>query len=298
VISQSAGDDLETLLRSNPAELSDVEIEFSDNSVLKSHRCVIWARCSSLRKQMEDLTQSRVTIAGNPRFSRALIKYFYTNNLDAGLIEDDSRTFVEFVQQMAPEHRQNILELLILTKPVTSSRIGQDLNQLVNNELFCDIHLTVDGAKLAAHKSILISRSAYFSALLLGGLKESRMKEIPFTGVSFKSLEMIVRYLYTQDLDPIFSAAGEDEEGAVVPELFSLACQYGIRKLRRDLENILVYNISSDNASSLLLLADRYNALQLRSRCKALFESEKVTIESSEDYIQNKEEIEAILKKF
>eukprot|EP01122_Echinamoeba_exundans_P003272 TRINITY_DN13397_c0_g1_i1.p1 TRINITY_DN13397_c0_g1~~TRINITY_DN13397_c0_g1_i1.p1 ORF type:complete len:1123 (+),score=150.08 TRINITY_DN13397_c0_g1_i1:71-3439(+) len=297
LVSQSAGDDLESLLRSNGVQLSDVEVEFADKSVLQAHRCVLWARCSSLKKQMEDPSQPRVSIAGNPRFARALVKYFYTNVLDANLIEEDSRLFVEFVQQVAPEHRQNILELLILTKPVTPSRIGRDTNQLVNNNLFSDIHLTVDGTRLAAHKSILIARSAYFSALLLGGLKESRMNEIPFEGVSFKSLEMIVKYLYTQDLEPILSAAAENEDAAVVPELFSLACQYGIRKLRRDLENILMYNLSHDNVSSLLRLADRHNALQLRARCVSLFETERNMIVASEDYIQNMEEVESILHK-
>lgn len=231
-------------------------------------------------------------VSGQPVLVRALVKFFYTDSIDKTVEDTAFRQFIGLAEQLCPEHRPKLLELLLLTKAIVPSRMGQDMDALFGKKLLSDVSLVVEGRVLPAHKAILIARSPYFSALFLGGLKESRSNEILLADISFHSLELIVRYLYTKDVSPILAAASDDEEGVLVPEMFSLACQYGVRHLKRDLENILTYNVAVENASSLLVLAERFNAAFLRAKCQALFSAQRALIEKTDDYAANRSDLE------
>ena len=71
------------------------------------------------------------------------------------------------------------------------------LNSLRSCEKLCDVVLVVGRERVAAHRVILASISAYFRAMFTGGMSESEKREIVINGVEPDALRALVDYAYT-----------------------------------------------------------------------------------------------------
>jgi BTB/POZ domain-containing protein 9 len=105
------------------------------------------------------------------------------------------------------------------------------------NENFADIHFIVEGQPIPAHKVVVCARSAYFRAMLMGGLKESRQQSIELHSASREAFLPVLEFLYTKKVD------FEKIEETIV-DVFLLACEYQVRKLKSLLEDVIAYNLS------------------------------------------------------
>lgn len=132
-----------------------------------------------------------------------------------------------------------------------------DMGFLVNNKLYSDIVLVIDGEKLYAHRAILHGRSAYFRAMFESGMIEAQKEEVPLLTEWPASIWLeVLRFIYTDNCN-----INEDN---IMP-LLELADKYNFTKLTSLCESYLASILSEDNAWNLLRLAIERNATQLRT---------------------------------
>jgi hypothetical protein len=87
----------------------------------------------------------------------------------------------------------------------------------------------------------------------------------------------------------------EGDAGAVVIDLFDLACQYNLRGLKQELEHLISYNIAADNVSTLLLMADQHHAFILRSHCASFITQNLAAVQAEEDYTSQEDAVDTLL---
>jgi hypothetical protein len=136
------------------------------------------------------------------------------------------------------------------------STIIEDLRKNVNSALLSDITFIVEGIPVYAHK-ILLLRCTYFHAMLTGEMMESRASEIILPGVKHEVFLALLEYLYTDELDIQLELA---------MDMFQAADQFGVERLKRMCENVILDSICIENAASIFFAADTHNAKNLRER--------------------------------
>jgi hypothetical protein len=127
----------------------------------------------------------------------------------------------------------------------------------------------------------------------MGGLAESRQNEIPLANISYEVFSILLQCLYGAELN--YEQISEEHS---IMDVLEAACQYQIDNLVRDLEDIIGTNLTQENVLSILLEADRHQANRLKKYCLDVISSDEEAIVNSEEYIQNKQILDAILGKF
>lgn len=260
---------------------------------------VISARASKWRQQILDSRDKSLTIevsnVGRALFS-AFLKYLHDDRADFEIGRDDTRTFCKLFDSYAPEHSQRVAASLILTRVNIKSRMSDDMSWAFENDLHSDVNFQIEDQTLGlqtikAHKSILVARSDYFKSLLSGGLLESESDTITINDSDYKSFRMVLYYLYTRNLD----LQGVSE---CISEVFILASKYAITDLRLQLESIFAYNLSPENAVSLLLLGETHNSETLKRTCAEFILAHYEEVGASEDFEQNSELVSCLVESF
>ena len=292
---------LKPIERPNEPGIVNFKVISFDGTVnwLSTSAIVIAARASKWREQIIANGSSAITIeVSNTHwgFFSTFIKFLHDDLADFDVDRDGARLFCKIVETYAPEHSKRVVEALVLTRLNIRSRMADDMAWAFENALHADISIQIfDEAtglqKISAHKSILMARSQYFQSLLSGGLVESTADSITISDAEYQPFRMVLQYLYTQALDM----------GGVadcITEVFILACKYAITDLKLQLESIIAYNLSVENAVSLLLLADSYQAEGLKKTCAKFVASHYEEVLSTEDYEPNAEIVFAFIQPY
>lgn len=114
--------------------------------------------------------------------------------------------------------------------------------------------------KLSAHSFILCLRSPVFSAMLNKNMLEKNTKEIHITDINYNVMKELICYMYTD-------TCSEESIEKYSDELLGAACKYQIIGLENICSNYLVNQLSIDTAVNTLILADLYDAKELKKRC-------------------------------
>jgi hypothetical protein len=117
--------------------------------------------------------------------------------------------------------------------------------------------------------------------------------EIPLANISYEVFSILLQCLYGAELN--YEQISEEHS---IMDVLEAACQYQIDNLVRDLEDIIGTNLTQENVLSILLEADRHQANRLKKYCLDVIASDEEAIVNSEEYIQNKQILDAILGKF
>ena len=144
-----------------------------------------------------------------------------------------------------------------------------------SKEKFCDVTLTTmctqpqEGdclaqAKFYAHRAILTVRSPVFAKMFIHDMQESATSTIKLSDIEPDVLRELLTYIYTSDCPNIKTHAAS---------LLYHAEKYQLVHLKALCERRLSYDLQIDNAAGILLLADAWNAEQLK-RNALLFISE------------------------
>ncbi|XP_030631496.1 kelch-like protein 40a [Chanos chanos] len=114
------------------------------------------------------------------------------------------------------------------------SLLQDGLCDLLENEKFVDCVLKIKDQEFPCHKLVLAASSPYFKAMFLSNLEESKKREIILKDVEPGVMAMILRYLYTSDINlteqnvqDIFMAANMYQ----IPSIFSVCVSYLQQKL-------------------------------------------------------------------
>ena len=263
---------------------------------------VIAARASKWREVILASREPTITIeVTNYPLSAfvSFIRFLHDDLADFEVDRDGARMFCKLVDNVAPEHSKRIVEALVLTRLNIRSRMSEDMTWAFENDLYSDISFKLSDSSsssnavstIKAHKCILMAHSAYFQSLLAGGLAESSKDEITIADADYKPFRIVIQYLYTQALDL-------ESVAECITEVFMLACKYAITDLKQQLESIIAYNLSVENAASLLLLADSYQAEGLKKTCSKFIANHFDQVVSTEDYAPNAELIFNIIQPY
>lgn len=124
--------------------------------------------------------------------------------------------------------------------PVEQPRMYQQtllqdgLCDLLENEKFVDCILKIQDKEFPCHRLVLAASSPFFKAMFLSDLEESKKREIVLKDVEPGVMGMILRYLYTSDINlteqnvqDIFMVANMYQ----IPSIFSVCVSYLKEKL-------------------------------------------------------------------
>ncbi|PWA25128.1 hypothetical protein CCH79_00005100 [Gambusia affinis] len=103
------------------------------------------------------------------------------------------------------------------------------LCDLLDNDKFVDCVLKIQDKEFPCHRLVLAASSPFFKSIFLSELEESKKREIVLKDVDPSVMEMILRYLYTSDIDlteqnvqDIFMVANMYQ----IPSIFSVCLTY------------------------------------------------------------------------
>jgi len=166
------------------------------------------------------------------------------------------------------------LSLEDLTCAVPKSSLVSDLRTFINNEQFSDVTLVIEGHHVSCHK-IMLMRSPYFQAMLLGEMMESTSTVITLHEIRHSVFMIILEYLYTDDVYISVDMA---------LDVLAAADQFCICRLKAMCENKLLESICCENAAFILLQADQHDASVLKSKALKYIVAHFETISKTEGF--------------
>jgi hypothetical protein len=140
---------------------------------------------------------------------------------------------------------------------------------------------------------VICSRSEYFRALCLGGMRESTQQQIEIHDTSSFGFNKLIKYLYTQQL-PIDKKIKKVDEKFV--EMLIVSDKFGCDELKEQLENWIGQHLTIENVSSLFVVSERYNALKLKKQCHKFIQQNYEKVKQTPEYQGIAEEVEKLMK--
>jgi hypothetical protein len=279
----------------NNETLSDMTL-IVKNTQFHLHKAILYARSEFFRQLLEANPQDTVyriqDDSLNLTLFTCLLKYLYSDVITSvnQISEFHYDEFLKICEKYAMEHMQRIKKYLSLKySGILTSNISKDLEKMVHNELFVDVKFKVNSDLIKAHKVVICSRSEYFRALCLGGLRESTQQQIEIHDTSPFLFKKLVEYLYTQRIDI-------DDVADNITEMFIVADKFGCVKLKEHLELVIAQNLTIENVSSLFLVAHRHSASTLKQQCHLFIKQNYQKVKRTREYQKFSKELESLLK--
>lgn len=219
------------------ADITEVKLSISNNEgVLET------------RTFREPATYSK-KIWGTVKFvDRNVIKKKANN-----LCRDDKLTIDVEVNTRKKEKQITVLNLKQL---LPTELLLNDYEQLVDNEEFSDVELTIGDKTLRAHKNILSKRSPVFAAMFKSEMREKQENKVEITDARYEVYLEMLRYIYAERVNGIENIADE---------LLAAADKYCLDGLKIMCEESLSKNVNVDNVIEKLRIAYLYGAETLKA---------------------------------
>ncbi|XP_065216037.1 speckle-type POZ protein B-like [Planococcus citri] len=131
------------------------------------------------------------------------------------------------------------------------------IETLFMDNKFSDITICVKNQEYPAHKNILAARCPYFRKMFNADWKEKNLDSIELKLIDETVFEEVLRYIYSGSLEKVKTMA---------TQLLEAADMFDLEELKLVCEEELLTNLSTKTAVDLLVLADRYNAKNLKAQ--------------------------------
>lgn len=138
--------------------------------------------------------------------------------------------------------------------PDHGKSILQSFDSLRRNDQVCDFTVKADGQEIKVHKAMLTAASDYFRVMFMGNMKESNENVVDLKGITANSLQQIIDFIYTGELELSFHNLTEILNAAShlqVQGALKLCCDY------------LKSKLNFDNAEDILHIADVYSLTEI-----------------------------------
>ena len=277
-------------------------------TTIQAHKIVLYCRSSKFHKLLssDPSADSLRLKVGTVESFQGMIHFLYTDGIsrEPSWLAEHSRKLAILVEEWAPELSPRLLERLLLTRTTLPNIFSSQMLQGYDNGLFSDLTLEVVGTSLATsssgmdistvttripvHKIIITSRSPYFKALCMGGMVESSQSVIRVNDVPIDALRLVIEFLYTYEVP-------YDRCSEHIVDMFLLACRFQVSKLKSILENLLIFNLSVDNVSGLILVAHTQSSKPLLTECAAFIKAHQQELLQQPDYVELADQIQPIL---
>jgi speckle-type POZ protein len=140
---------------------------------------------------------------------------------------------------------------------VPECRLSDDLGNLFDSSQFADVTLACNGREFLCHKAILTSRSQVLAAMFEHDMKERMNNRVEVKDMDPEVMAEMLRFLYTGKATNLENMAAD---------LLAAADKYALDRLKVMCEEALCNNLTVDNVSEVLILADRHSAEQLKAQ--------------------------------
>ena len=149
---------------------------------------------------------------------------------------------------------------------VPECSLASDFGSLLEEGLLSDVTLVnvKSKKKFEAHKVILSIRSPVFRRMFQHEMRENVTNCVEIEDTEDQVLHEMLTFIYTGKAPSIVSMTGSPE---LIQGLFSVAEKYELCRLKEMCADVMCKHLSSSNAVSTLLLADKYSSHALREAC-------------------------------
>lgn len=137
---------------------------------------------------------------------------------------------------------------------VPRGQLLRDLDPNNNLRKLTKVDLVVSGKSMIAHKEILVARSPVFAAMFN---TKKVGKQVKIDDVTCEVFKQLLQYIYTDKAE--FQETTGDG-------LLAAADTYGLDRLKAGCEHALSEYVTRKTAIKTLILADKHNAQQLKTR--------------------------------
>ncbi|XP_065209934.1 speckle-type POZ protein-like [Planococcus citri] len=155
-----------------------------------------------------------------------------------------------------------------------SDNLPKGLERLLHDQTFVDVTFVVDGKKFGALKGILASRSPVFEAMFKHDMQENRSNQVDISDIRPEVFEEFLLFMYT-DKTPNYK---------MVTELFVVADKYQVEGLRVLCEEIILKELSIENAFDLLFFADLHGAERLLTKVAFYIKTNPANLTSTQEW--------------
>ena len=152
----------------------------------------------------------------------------------------------------------------------------KNMDRLRRENQLCDVTIVVGTTRILAHKVVLASSSAYFEAMFTRGMMESREQEIELHGIDSTSLEQLVNFMYTSNIE-----ISEDN----VQNLLPVSNVIQIESVRLACCEFLKNQLAPCNCLGILMFADTHGCLDLLETAKMYALRHFVEVSKTEEFL-------------
>ena len=135
-----------------------------------------------------------------------------------------------------------------------TEQLVRDLGDLVNSESMADVVFVVgrDKSRVFAHRVIVAARSDVFAAMLFGGLREAREREIRVPNIEHEIFLTLMQYIYT-------GRAEITPDNAI--DLLGVANQYNLVSLLSACGKCIQDSLDASNVCSIMVQSSGYSEI-------------------------------------
>ncbi|XP_046656712.1 TD and POZ domain-containing protein 1-like [Daphnia pulicaria] len=131
------------------------------------------------------------------------------------------------------------------------------LSEILHNQTLCDVKFKFKNSEeIGAHVAILTARSPVFAAMLQSDFVESKTRIVNIADSEMDVFKEMLVYLYT-------GKAPKLTENNFTQSVYEVADKYGVKSLQDDCVNLLVTQLSNNNAMEVLVWAQFHSLSKL-----------------------------------
>ncbi|XP_065214359.1 speckle-type POZ protein B-like [Planococcus citri] len=164
----------------------------------------------------------------------------------------------------------------IMPMETPSCTLSDDLSQLLEDQEFCDVTLSVNGQQFKAHKGILAARCSVFKAMFKHRMREAKSSRVEITDIKPDVFRELLHYIYTGKVKYM--------ETATFMDLLVAADKYDLQSLKSLCGVALNKHLTHDNAANILIIADSHQSEKLKAAAISFIKSNAFVVMSTDGW--------------
>ncbi|XP_065207935.1 speckle-type POZ protein-like [Planococcus citri] len=201
-------------------------------------------------------------------------KLLDTNPSNKLLVDDTLTILCEGKFAVANSASYETVEWRGTQSTTSESNLPKSLGRLLRDQDLVDVTFSVNGKNFGAHKSILAARSPVFAAMFTHDMKETRLNQVNISDMTPEIFEAFLRYMYTDETPDV----------KMVRDLLVAAEKYNVDSLKLLCEEMILKNLSLENATDVLVFADLHRAEQLKKHVMFYIKTHPTNIMSTQSW--------------
>lgn len=180
-------------------------------------------------------------------------------------------------QTLASSAEENYFVTYTFTDRSHSSRVAQSIMKLcMEEELFADVTILVEGKEFQLHRLVLSAQSCFFRSMFASNLKEGRSRVIELQDVSESVFQLLVDYIYHGTVKLRL------EE---LQETYEVADMYQLTSLFAECSRFLVRTVQVKNCLQIMWLADQHSDTSLYTAAKHCAKTHLLQLCDTEEFL-------------